>query len=74
MPQLQGVHDVPVQVFTISPVHTPFSGRGRRTEKQCGAKIAPHCFSEDNIDEQAFVIMENTLNVLGKGFSNRKIY
>ncbi len=27
-----------------------------------------------SIDEQAFVIMENTLNVLGKGFSNRKIY
>jgi uncharacterized membrane-anchored protein YitT (DUF2179 family) len=27
-----------------------------------------------SIDEQAFVIMENTLNVLGKGFSNRKTY
>ncbi len=27
-----------------------------------------------SIDDQAFVIMENTLNVLGKGFSNRKIY
>jgi uncharacterized membrane-anchored protein YitT (DUF2179 family) len=26
------------------------------------------------IDEQAFVIMENTLNVLGRGFSSRKIY
>jgi uncharacterized membrane-anchored protein YitT (DUF2179 family) len=26
------------------------------------------------IDEQAFVIMENTLNVIGKGFSRRKTY
>lgn len=26
------------------------------------------------IDDQAFVIMENTLNVLGHGFSSRKIY
>ena len=26
------------------------------------------------IDEQAFVIMENTLNVIGKGFSSRKTY
>ena len=26
------------------------------------------------IDQQAFVIMENTLNVLGKGFSSRKTY
>ena len=26
------------------------------------------------IDDQAFVIMENTLNVLGRGFSSRKIY
>jgi uncharacterized membrane-anchored protein YitT (DUF2179 family) len=27
-----------------------------------------------SIDDQAFVIMENTLNVLGKGFSQRKTY
>jgi uncharacterized membrane-anchored protein YitT (DUF2179 family) len=27
-----------------------------------------------NIDPQAFVIMENTFNVLGKGFSDRKTY
>ena len=27
-----------------------------------------------NIDPEAFVIMENTFNVLGKGFSHRKVY
>ncbi len=27
-----------------------------------------------SIDHHAFVIMENTLNVLGKGFSERKTY
>ncbi len=27
-----------------------------------------------SIDPQAFVILENTFNVLGKGFSNRKLY
>ena len=27
-----------------------------------------------SIDAHAFVIMENTFNVLGKGFSHRKLY
>ena len=27
-----------------------------------------------SIDQQAFVIVENTFNVLGSGFSKRKIY
>jgi uncharacterized membrane-anchored protein YitT (DUF2179 family) len=27
-----------------------------------------------NIDDQAFVILENTMNVIGRGFSKRKTY